>query len=182
MAGASPASTFPLSDTVGFVRDLPHHLVTGFRSTLAEALHASLLLHVVDASHPDAADQVRVVQEVLAELGVPDWRVLGVLNKVDAVEDQAVLWELRELLPDALVVSAMTGEGLDVLAGRVAQRRAGEWEELAVDVPHAEGRLVALVNERGEVLSEAWDEDGWHADIRVPVSVLPELRNVIRSA
>lgn len=175
-----PGVAIPLSDTVGFVRDLPHHLVTGFRSTLAEALHASLLLHVVDASHPDAIEQVQVVQEVLADLEVPEHRVLGVLNKVDELEDPDVLRELRWLLPDAIAISAITGEGLAELARTVAERRAGEWQSVWVDIPHAEGRLVALVNERGEILSEAWDGDGWHAEIRVPRSVLPELRDVLR--
>jgi GTP-binding protein HflX len=177
-----PGVAIPLSDTVGFVRDLPHHLVTGFRSTLAEALHASLLLHVVDASHPDAVEQAQVVQEVLAELEVAPQRVLGVLNKVDQVEDPTILRELRWLLPEAIAISARSGEGLAELARAVATRRAGEWEVVQVIVPHAEGRLVALVNARGEILSEAWDVDGWHAEVRVPASVIPELRNVIQGA
>lgn len=170
-----PGLAIPLSDTVGFVRDLPHHLVTGFRSTLAEALHASLLLHVVDASHPDAEEQVRVVQEVLAELGVPRHRILGVLNKCDQVEDTLVLAALSQQLPDAVRVSAVSGEGLELLARTVADRRSGDWAKLEVVVPHDQGKLVAQVNERGEVLEERWDEDGWHATIRVPRSLLPKL-------
>lgn len=177
-----PGVAIPLSDTVGFVRDLPHHLVTGFRSTLAEALHASLLLHVVDASHPEALDQVEVVHEVLDDLGVPPSRILGVLNKCDAVDDPNVLLELRERLPDAVAVSALTGLGLDKLAAKVAERRAQDWTELNLDVPpDRTSRLVALVNERGEILSEEWDEEGWHALVRVPDAIVHELRAVVRA-
>jgi GTP-binding protein HflX len=167
-----PGLAIPLSDTVGFVRDLPHHLVTGFRSTLAEAVHASLLLHVVDASHPDAEEQVRVVQEVLDSLDIPRTRVLGVLNKVDQVDDTLVLAALQQQLPDAVRVSAVTGLGLDELARRVAARRSEDWAELSVLVPHDQGALVAKANERGEILEERWDEDGWHAHIRIPKVLL----------
>ncbi|MCA9488503.1 MAG: GTPase HflX [Myxococcales bacterium] len=174
-----PGLAIPLSDTVGFVRDLPHHLVTGFRSTLAEALHAALLLHVVDASHPDAEEQVKVVQAVLAELGVPEHRVLGVLNKCDQVADPLVLAALGQLLPGAVRVSAVTGEGLEKLARIVADRRSEDWAELQVHVPHDQGALVARVNARGEVVEERWEEDGWHATVRVPRGMVPQLREVL---
>jgi len=178
-----PGVAIPLSDTVGFVRDLPHHLVTGFKSTLAEAVHASLLLHVVDASHPEAFDQVQVVHQVLAELGIPHHRVLGVLNKSDAVQDRGVLVALRHRFEESVVVSAQTGEGLDELARRVAARRSRDWRDVRVDVPPDEtGRLQALIAEQGEILSGDWDEEGWHADVRVPESLLPQLRDVVQGA
>lgn len=170
-----PGLAIPLSDTVGFVRDLPHHLVTGFRSTLAEALHASLLLHVVDASHPDALEQVRVVHDVLSSLDVPRGRILGVLNKVDQVDDPTTLAALEAELPDAVRVSAITGEGLDVLAHTVAERRAEDWTELDVHLPITAGSLVSRVHDRGEVLEERWEEDGWHATVRVPAGLVPAL-------
>jgi GTP-binding protein HflX len=173
-----PGLAIPLSDTVGFVRDLPHHLVTGFRSTLAEALHASMLLHVVDASHPDAEDQVRVVQDVLDSLGVPPHRVLGILNKCDAVDDTLVLSALTQLLPNAVRVSALTGEGLDTLCKLVADKRSEDWAELTVVVPHDQGALVAKVNARGEIVEQRWEDDGWHATIRVPKVLLSAFADV----
>lgn len=176
-----PGVAIPLSDTVGFVRDLPHHLVTGFRSTLAEAIHASLLLHVVDASHPDAAEQIEVVQSVLDELEIPRHRVLGVLNKCDAAPDPYTLSLLNGMLGGSIQVSALTGEGLEKLAAVVARRRSEDWEDVEIDVPHTEGRLVALVNEHGLITDQHWDEEGWHASARVPKSVLPELRDVLRA-
>ncbi len=171
-----PGVDIPLSDTVGFVRDLPHHLVASFRSTLAEALHADLLLHVIDASHPEALSQVRAVDEVLRALDVPADRILPVLNKLDAVEDTLALADLEAAMPHAVRISAHSGDGLDRLARVVADRRAADWSELSLRVPHADARLAALVREHGEVLTEAWHDDGWHARVSVPVSVEPTLR------
>ncbi|MEL6345460.1 MAG: GTPase HflX, partial [Myxococcota bacterium] len=151
-----PGVDIPLSDTVGFVRDLPHHLVASFRSTLAEALHADLLLHVVDVSHPEAADQIAAVKTVLSELGVDEERVLGVLNKIDALDDPEKLSELRGLFQETVAISAQTGEGLEALADRVVARRSADWAELDVLVPHDKSRLSALVHEHGQVLSESW--------------------------
>jgi len=174
-----PGLAIPLSDTVGFVRDLPHHLVEGFRSTLAEALHADLLLHVVDASHPDAVSQVRVVQEVLSDLGVPSERILGVLNKTDVPVDEQVLTELRSLLPGAVEVSARTGRGLDELARRVAARRSAAWLRVRLRVPHDQARVAAMVHEQGEVHDGRWDDEGWDADVSVPLSLMPRVSGFV---
>ncbi|NUQ47128.1 MAG: GTPase HflX, partial [Phycisphaerae bacterium] len=105
-----------LSDTVGFIRNLPHHLVASFRATLEEAIHADLLLHVVDASSPDAEQQVAAVHDVLRSLGVADdRRQLLVLNKTDAIEDEAAFTVLRAAHPAALPISARSGAGLPEL-------------------------------------------------------------------
>jgi GTP-binding protein HflX len=172
-----PGVDIPLSDTVGFVRDLPHHLVASFKSTLAEALHADLLLHVVDASHPEADQQIDAVHDVLGSLDVPKNRILGVLNKVDLSDrDRLEMALLKGRFDEVVTLSAHTGVGLDELANRVVARRASAWTEFDVDVPHDVGRLAALVNEHGEVLSEMWDDDGWHARISVPKSVVWQLK------
>ena len=170
-----PGVDIPLSDTVGFVRNLPHHLVASFRSTLAEALHANLLLHVIDASHPEALEQVKAVQLVLAELDVDPARIIGVLNKADAGVDPVQLSLLRAELGQSVLVSAVTGAGLDQLADLVVARRSADWRELWLQVPHAEGRVHALVREHGEILTEAWDEAGWRARVSVPVGVVWQL-------
>jgi GTPase len=169
-----PGVDVPLSDTVGFVRDLPHHLVASFRSTLAEAVQADLLLHVIDASHPDAMGQVAAVNDVLDHLNVPKERVLSVLNKVDRMDDPDSARELLAM-PGAVAVSAQTGHGLDELARVVATRRSDDWTELSITVPHARSELVALVRERGEVKRESWNDEGWRADVSLPRSVLPAL-------
>ena len=163
-----PGVDIPVSDTVGFVRDLPHHLVASFRSTLAEALHADLLIHVVDASHPDTLDQVAAVHGVLSELGVDIERVVGALNKCDLDVDPTTLVELRSLFSDSVSISAHSGHGLDDLADLVVARRNSDWVELEVHVPHTEARFAALVHEHGEVLREKWEDDGWHARVSIP--------------
>jgi GTP-binding protein HflX len=175
-----PGLAIPLSDTVGFVRDLPHHLVTGFRSTLAEALYADLLLHVVDASHPDAEAQIDVVHAVLDDLGVPRHRVLGVLNKCDRVERPLDVLDLEAKFGESVRISAVTGEGLKELGAAVARRRSEAWETLDIFVPHTDGALMAKVKARGEVVEESWDEDGWHATVRVPDSLAPNLADARR--
>jgi len=163
-----PGVDIPVSDTVGFVRDLPHHLVASFRSTLAEALHADLLIHVVDASHPDTLDQVAAVHGVLSDLGVDLDRVVGALNKCDRDVDPTTLVELRGLFSDAVTISAHTGQGTDDLAALVVRRRNADWVELEVVVPHTESKFAAMVHEHGEVLREDWKDDGWHARVSIP--------------
>ena len=166
-----PGVDVPVSDTVGFVRDLPHHLVASFRSTLAEALHADLLLHVVDVSHPEALEQVRAVHDVLSSLDVDDSRVLGVLNKVDALDDETALASIRAAFRSSTSISALTGEGLETLAELVVARRSGDWIELEVLVPHAEARLTALAHDHGQIISEAWVDAGWRARVSLPRTV-----------
>ena len=172
-----PGVDIPLSDTVGFVRDLPHHLVASFRSTLAEALHADLLLHVVDASHPDAEEQIDAVHKVLLSLDVPKWRILGVLNKVDVSNrDRVELANLKARFDAVVTISAVTGQGLDQLAERVVASRAKEWRELTLHVPLDHAKLHALVSEHGQILEERWEEDGWHARVSVPEFIIWELK------
>ena len=112
---------YTLTDTVGFVRHLPHQLVDAFRSTLEEVVDADLVLHVVDASVPDAMDQVTAVRGVLSEIGARDHPELLVLNKVDAAPEGR-LATLRAACPDAVPVSALTGEGIEELRQATAER------------------------------------------------------------
>jgi GTP-binding protein HflX len=170
-----PGVDIPLSDTVGFVRNLPHHLVASFRSTLAEALHADLLLHVADASHPDAVGQIEAVHKVLSGLGVDQDRIVGLLNKADAVADRADLQAQRSLFEQSVVISAKTREGLDTLTELVVARRAEAWTGLDLLIPHAHSRLIALVHQHGEVLSEEYEDDGWRATVSIPKALVWQL-------
>mgnify|MGYP002622770364 CR=1 FL=1 len=147
-----------LSDTVGFIRDLPHHLVASFRSTLAEAAEADLLLHVVDASSPDAEAHIRVVNDVLDEIGAGSARVL-VLNKMDAVRDALAAAPLVQAHPRAVPVSAATGEGLAELAGRVSDVVQSAFVPIDVRVPASAGRLLALLADSANVLERRYDGD-----------------------
>lgn len=145
-----------LSDTVGFIRDLPHHLVASFRSTLEDAVHAHLLLVVLDVSDPRAENQLEVVEHTLNEIGATEPARLLVLNKADRLESASardservhpLSWWL-ERHPDALAVSALTGEGLDRLAEHVLERQKGAVRTLRVTVPLRDARTVDFLEKR----------------------------------
>ncbi|WP_210478766.1 GTPase HflX [Naasia sp. SYSU D00948] len=150
---------FTLADTVGFVRNLPHQLVEAFRSTLEETADADVLVHVVDGSHPDPAAQLSTVRNVIGEVGARDIPELVVFNKADLVGD-ADRMVLRGLEPDAVFVSARTGEGVDELLGRIAGLLPTPKLEVDVLIPYDRGDLVALVHERGKVLELGYEEGG----------------------
>ena len=173
-----PGAEVALSDTVGFVRNLPHHLVASFRSTLEEAIHAHLLLHVVDASHPQALEQVEAVEKVLVELGCDLSRSLPVLNKVDQVTDFDAFELLKRRLPGAVTISAKEGTGLRELAESVVLRRMDHWVTLTLQGQAGDGRLHAFVRARGLVREERYDETVWHAEVELPKVDLPELRRM----
>ncbi len=116
-----------LSDTVGFIRDLPHHLIASFKATLEEARQARLLLHVVDASNPHAEEQIKAVNAVLKELGCGDKPTLLVLNKIDRVTDLSFLQVLQAHHPRAVAVSAATGQGLDELRDAVIEMLSADF-------------------------------------------------------
>jgi len=140
-----------LSDTVGFIRRLPHHLVASFRATLEETIHADLLLHIVDASSPHAEEQMAAVRQVLAELGVAEKQTLLVFNKIDAVQDPSLLTVLREKYPQALFISAKTRLGLDSLQEAVEQRLRGEEQIMTLSIPAHDGRSLHLLRQLAEV-------------------------------
>lgn len=164
-----------LSDTVGFVRDLPHHLIASFRATLEEAMHAHLILHVVDASSPNAWRQVQAVEGVLKELGTDDIPRLTLLNKIDIADDAAVADILARKSIEALPISAVTGEGLDTLVKTVLRRSEGDSQVLDVRIAHGDGKLLTELTRVAEVISRRYDEDAVHLKLRVNKSQLKQL-------
>ncbi|GAB4148684.1 MAG: GTPase HflX [Planctomycetaceae bacterium] len=140
-----------LSDTVGFVRDLPHHLVASFKSTLEEARHAGLLLHVVDAGDPEAEKQIQTVNSVLAEIGVENDNTILVLNKVDTVSDRANIDVLRRHHENAISVSAVTRQGLDRLTEMVAEQLSDGFVDAEIDTDVGNGKLLSYLATHAEV-------------------------------
>lgn len=160
---------YTLTDTVGFVRHLPHQLVEAFRSTLEETASADLLVHVVDASDTLPEEQIKAVRQVLLEIGEEHGatpRELLVVNKTDAAGDLP-LARLRHLLPDAVFVSAHRGDGIARLRQRIAELLPRPEVDLDLLVPYTEGALVARVHADGEVLAEDHTPDGTRLRARV---------------
>jgi GTP-binding protein HflX len=165
---------YTLSDTVGFVRHLPHQLVEAFRSTLEEVADADLLVHVVDGAHPDPEEQVRAVREVLTEVGAEKVPELLVVNKVDAADEETLL-RLKRLWPGASFVSAHSGQGIAELRAAIEARLPRPQIELLVRVPYDRGDLLARAHRWGEVLSTEHQGDGTVALVRVDPEFAAEL-------
>jgi GTP-binding protein HflX len=166
---------YTLSDTVGFVRHLPHQLVEAFRSTLEEVADADLVVHVVDASHADPEGQIAAVREVLAEIGAADVPELVVANKADCADPMTVARLLRAE-PGLLVVSAKTGQGIDVLRAAVEAALPRPAVDVDVVIPYDQGALVARVHEEGEVLGVEHLPEGTHLTARVHADLAAQLR------
>jgi GTP-binding protein HflX len=155
-----------LSDTVGFIRDLPHHLVASFKATLSEARHAKLLLHVVDASSPQAEDHIRAVNTVLKELGCADKPTLLVLNKIDKLKERSPLTLLEAHHPQAIAISGLTGEGIDRLEDAVMETLAAEFAEAEVVTDAGNGRVLAFLNAHAEVYRQEFRDEANEVIIR----------------
>jgi len=143
-----------VTDTVGFIRKLPHHLVASFRATLEEATDADLLLHVVDAAHPDWEEQIDVVNAVLADLGLAERPQLLVFNKIDAVPDPlAFAARVRELYPGSVTSTVMRTDGVQQLKTALAERASALRPTVQVEVPITDGARIASLYRAGEVIS-----------------------------
>jgi GTP-binding protein HflX len=174
----APGKRVFLSDTVGFIRDLPHHLVSSFLATLEEARQADLLLVVVDASHPDATGQVDVVEETLSRIGAGGVPRIPVLNQMDKVRDPLALRLLESRLPGAVRVSGLTGEGLPDLAAAVLGFLTRRHLDLLVEVDAGSGRLLARLSEVGEVTDTTWTDGVARVRVRLPPRHLGEIRRM----
>src|SRR3954447_6486354 len=149
-----------LSDTVGFIRNLPHALVASFKATLEEARQADLLLHVVDASSPEAESQVKAVVEVLAELGLEEHPTLLVLNKADKVPDRSFLDVLRAHHRDSVAISAARGEGLDQLEQAVRAALLDRAFDAEVETGVSDGRILAYLAQHAQIQNRTYDHNG----------------------
>lgn len=157
-----------LSDTVGFIRNLPHHLVESFKATLEEARQADLLLHVADGSNPAVYDQVTAAYRVLEEIDIQTKDTLLVINKVDSMPDRAGLVGLLRRYPNAVPISAKTGEGLSKLAAAVSDALSRSFLDVDVEMGVENGRLMAYLAAHGEVLSTKYHDGRVCVHCRIP--------------
>jgi GTP-binding protein HflX len=175
---AEDGRVYTLSDTVGFVRHLPHHIVEAFRSTLEEVAYADLVLHVVDGAHPDPEGQVSAVREVLGEVGADRIPELLVVNKMDAADEETIL-RLKRAWPDAVFVSARSGLGIEALHAAIADRLPRPAVDLRVLLPYDRGDLVARIHRTGQVLDSRHTEQGTELRVRVGQQLAADLENFL---
>jgi GTP-binding protein HflX len=164
-----------LSDTVGFIRDLPHHLVASFKATLKEAVHANLLLHVVDASTEHVRADMEAVAKVLAEIGCKDKPQLVVFNKADLVEDPLRLDILSRAHPGSVAASAKSGQGLEELTRAVTERLAGAMQETVIRSAAGNGRLLAWIQHHATVLEQQAEDGEIVTRVRLPARLIAEI-------
>jgi GTP-binding protein HflX len=167
--------TVLLTDTVGFLRKLPHQLVASFHATLEEALHADLLLVLIDGSSPEALEQLQTVDEVLETLGAQNLPRITVLNKLDLVADRASLTPLWQADARAVAVSVKTGDGMDELFGAIQNHLAAVEQRVEVLLPHTAGALHGEIRAKATVLSEFYTEEGCLMTIQASPALLGRL-------
>lgn len=161
-----------LSDTVGFIRDLPHGLIASFKATLEETRQADLLLHVADASNPKVAEQISSVYEVLQELGIEEKDTLLILNKTDQVADVATYDAVLNRYPNSVPISAKTGDGFKRLHSVVSDALSRSFQDVDIEMSVANGKILAYIAAKGEILSTQYSEDQVTVHCRIPQKYL----------
>jgi len=164
-----------LTDTVGFVRRLPHRLVEAFKATLEEAVLADFLVHVLDISAPQVEEFHHTTLDVLKELGADQKRILTVFNKIDRLPDNTARVTAMRHHPDAVFISTVTGEGLDTLCDRMADLLAGQVAHLRLRIPHTRGDLVALLHQQARINECRYEDDAAYIEATLPLRLAASL-------
>ncbi len=170
--------TLLLTDTVGFVRKLPHDLVEAFKATLEEAVMADFLVHVVDITSVGNLERMQTTREVLAEIGAAGKESLIVFNKIDIADDHLVRRARRDN-PDALFISAKTGEGIDALVARMADILDANLGALHLCLPPDKYDVLAYLHRAGKVLEQAYESDGIYVTAAVPAKIRSDLEKYV---
>ena len=173
----SDGRIYTLTDTVGFVRHLPHQLIDAFKSTLEEVADANLIVHVVDGSHPDPFEQIRAVREVIAEIGATDITEIIAINKVD-IADPHVVMEILRKEPHSYAFSVRTGFGMGGLVHAIENSLPRLGVEINLVVPYDRGDLISAIHERGEILSEEYLAEGTAIHARVDGALAQQIANL----
>ena len=182
-----------LTDTVGFIKKLPHHLVASFRATLEEVTEADLLLHVVDASHPEALNQIKAVNQVLEELESVDKQTLMLFNKIDklasrlcrdeGMESYDELHVLQSEYPDGIAISALTGEGMEQLKSRLVEFSSQNDVQISLVLSHKDGgKVLNYIYTHGEVLGQSYEDNSVLVEAKIHSRYLKQLRKLAPSA
>jgi GTP-binding protein HflX len=172
----SDGRIYTLSDTVGFVRHLPHQLIDAFKSTLEEVSESDLIVHVVDGSHPDPFEQIKAVRLVIDEIGGKDIPEIIAINKVD-IADPNVIMEILRKEPNSYAFSVRTGFGVEGLLHAIENSLPRPSVEINVVIPYDRGDLVHAIHERGEIFSEQYVEAGTSIHARVDGGLAQRIEN-----
>ncbi|MDF7808326.1 GTPase HflX [Pontiellaceae bacterium B12219] len=165
-----------MTDTVGFIQKLPHHLVDSFKATLEEVVEADLLVHVIDASHPQVDIQIEAVHKVLDEIGGLEKPMLYVFNKIDSEKGRNSAKRLCRQFPKSVAVSALTGEGIDELFDELADCLKGRKIEMKLSVPASEGKLLATLQKNASILEQEYEGSNAKLLVRVSAQVAAQCR------
>ncbi|MSY64118.1 MAG: GTPase HflX, partial [Actinobacteria bacterium] len=165
-SSTSDGRVYTLTDTVGFVRHLPHQLIDAFKSTLEEVSGADVIVHVVDGSHTDPFEQIRAVRQVIAEIGGAEIPEIIAINKVDIADPEKVMEILRKE-PNSFAFSVRTGFGVDALVHAIESLLPRPSVEITAVIPYSRGDLIHAIHEHGEIFSEEYVEAGTAIHARV---------------
>jgi GTP-binding protein HflX len=168
-----------LSDTVGFVRHLPHQLIDAFKSTLEEVSGSDLIVHVVDGSHSDPFEQIRAVREVITEIGGAEIPEIIAINKVDIADPEMIMQILRTE-PNSYAFSVRTGFGIEGLIHAIESSLPRPKIEINTVIPYDRGDLVSAIHERGEILREEYLPEGTSLHARVDGGLAKEIEEIVR--
>jgi GTP-binding protein HflX len=177
----SEGRIYTLTDTVGFVRHLPHQLVDAFRSTLEEVSGADLIVHVVDGSHPDPAEQIRAVRQVVNEIGGAEIPEIIAINKVDIADPEVVMNILRTE-KNSYAFSVRTGFGIEGLLHAIEKSLPHPQVEVNVVIAYDRGDLVSAIHEHGEIISESYEESGTRIHARVDAPLAQAINEAVKSS
>ena len=168
-----------LSDTVGFIRKLPHDLVDAFKATLEEVIEADLLLHIVDVSSPYAEEQIEAVNLVLSELGVGEKRILMVFNKIDRISSSGLTNRFTEKYSNSIAVSAKTGEGFSEFMAELGKQLRPIRQMVELSIPHSKSNVIARIHEVGQVLERDYDGEEAFFKALIPPNYLDYFESYI---
>jgi GTPase len=166
-----------IADTVGFLQNLPHHLIEAFKATLEEVVEADLLLHVLDASHPKVLDLKEAVYEVLGELRAMDKPIITALNKIDKIDDQSIIDNLSKRLDNCICVSALYKKNLDQLIDFIARRFSNLMTAVKILIPHDKMNLVDALHTRGKITKKEYRPAGVYIEAELPVLLAKTLKS-----
>jgi len=176
----SPTRKILLTDTVGFIRKLPHHLIASFKSTLDEVVEADILIHVVDISAPNFREQIKVVEETLEELNSLDKPTILAFNKIDKLQDRSLIYSLANEYKDAVFISASRGVNIHTLKEKISQMIDDHYVEITGKVEISNSKAISLIYKFGEVLDVKYDTDNYLTlKIKIEKRHLPKISSYI---